>query len=154
VTFAVVRIRGTVNVRGTISDTLKFMRLNRVNHCVLLHDSPQVRGMLQKAKDYITWGEIEEKTLSELLKKRGRLMGDKALNDAHIKKNSDWSSVKDFSKAIMTGKTSYGELKEVKPILRLSPPKKGHGGIKRAYNVGGALGYRGEDINELLMRMM
>ncbi|MCK5561102.1 MAG: 50S ribosomal protein L30, partial [Thermoplasmata archaeon] len=41
-----------------------------------------------------------------------------------------------------------------KPIIRLHPPRKGYEGIKRAYTVGGALGYRGKKINELLARMI
>ncbi|MDY6932317.1 MAG: uL30 family ribosomal protein, partial [Halobacteriota archaeon] len=33
--YAVVRLRGNVNVRPEIKDTLKMLRLNRINHCVL-----------------------------------------------------------------------------------------------------------------------
>ena len=134
--------------------TLNCLGLTRVNHCVLVEDSPQIRGMLQKVKDYITWGEIDEATTSELLKKRGRLMGDKEITDWYIKKCSSFKSITDYSKAIAGGKTKYKELKEVKPVIRLAPPRKGYGGIKRAFNAGGSLGYRGDKINELLIRMI
>ncbi len=41
-------------------------------------------------------------------------------------------------------------------IAHLQPPRKGFGrkGIKVPFRVGGALGYRGEKINDLLRRMM
>ena len=35
------------------------LRLNRISHAVLVEDTPSYNGMLQKAKDYITWGEID-----------------------------------------------------------------------------------------------
>jgi len=45
---------------------------------------------------------------------------------------------------------------EGKKFYRLNPPRKGFGrkGIKRSFAVGGALGYRGDKINNLLERMV
>ena len=44
----------------------------------------------------------------------------------------------------------------LKPVLRLHPPRgsKGWGGIKRPYTTGGALGFRGSEIGELVSRMV
>ncbi|HNR25150.1 MAG TPA: 50S ribosomal protein L30, partial [Methanobacteriaceae archaeon] len=42
----------------------------------------------------------------------------------------------------------------LKPVFRLHPPRKGYKDIKKAFNEGGTLGYRGEDINHLLKRMV
>ena len=44
----------------------------------------------------------------------------------------------------------------LKPFYRLSPPKGGFNrkGIKKPYSIGGALGYRGQEINTLLRRMI
>ena len=80
-TFAVVRIRGTVNVKPDIKRTLQLLRLTRANHCVLLEENASTKGMLQVAKDYITWGEIDKDVLSKLIKSRGMLEGDKDLTD-------------------------------------------------------------------------
>ncbi len=46
--------------------------------------------------------------------------------------------------------------KEGKKFFRLHPPIKGweRKGTKAGYNVGGALGYRGDKINELVKRMI
>jgi len=152
--YAVVRVRGTVNVRHDIKKTLEMLRLNRVNHCVLVEESESYKGMLQKAKDYITWGEIEKDTLVELIKKRGRLIGDKPLDDDYVKSATSYKSIEELAEAIIEGKIKYRELPEIKPVFRLSPPRKGYEGIKRAYTVGGALGYRGKDINDLIKRML
>ena len=80
-TYAVIRVRGIVNVRSEINDTLKMLRLNRVNHCVILPEMKSYAGMLQKAKDYITWGEIMPETLAKMIHSRGRLIGDKKISD-------------------------------------------------------------------------
>jgi len=152
--YAVVRVRGTVNVRHDIKKTLEMLRLNRVNHCVLVEENESYKGMLQKAKDYITWGEIEKDTLVELIKKRGRLIGDKPLDDDYVKSATSYKSIEELAEAIIEGKIKYRELPEIKPLFRLSPPRKGYEGIKRAYTVGGALGYRGKDINDLIKRML
>jgi len=152
--YAVVRVRGTVNVRHDIKKTLEMLRLNRVNHCVLVEENESYKGMLQKAKDYITWGEIEKDTLVELIKKRGRLIGDKPLDDDYVKSATSYKSIEELADAIIEGKIKYRELPEIKPVFRLSPPRKGYEGIKRAYTVGGALGYRGKDINDLIKRML
>ena len=152
--YAVVRVRGTVNVRHDIKKTLEMLRLNRVNHCVLVEENESYKGMLQKAKDYITWGEIEKDTLVELIRKRGRLIGDKPLDDDYVKSATSYKSIEELAEAIIEGKIKYRELPEIKPLFRLSPPRKGYEGVKRADTVGGALGYRGKDINDLIKRML
>ena len=84
------------------------------------------------------------------------MSGDKPVTDASIKAGSDFKGIKDFSKALASGEASMGDVDGLKPIFRLHPPRgsKGWGGIKRAYAVGGALGFRGDAIGELADRMM
>jgi large subunit ribosomal protein L30 len=151
--WAVVRVRGTVNVDGKISDTLKMLRLNKTNHCVIIPESPTYKGMLQIVKDYVTWGEIQPKVLSELLKARGELEGGKNITDTVVKSHTGFDSINTYSQAILNGETTIKKFEKLKPVFRLSPPKKGYDGIKRAFKTGGALGYRGDKINELLRRM-
>ena len=155
-TFAVVRVRGTVNVRGSISDTLKMLRLNKANHCVLIPESEAYKGMLQKVKDYVTWGEIDDKTLELLVKKRARVAGGGQLDGDYIKRNSGHKDVESFIKKLASGESKIKSVKGLKPVFRLKPPTKGfeRAGIKKSYSVGGALGYRGDKINELLARMI
>ena len=141
--YAVVRVRGSVNKKAQIKDTLLMLRLTRVNHCVLIGKGPVADGMIKKVKDFVTWGEISEKTLEKLVSERGRKAGDVKLSE---------KEAKDAVESIRKNKTASG-IKDFKPVFRMAAPRKGHGGIKTAYPKG-ALGYRGEKINELLERMM
>jgi len=38
-------------------------------------------------------------------------------------------------------------------VFSLSPPRRGHGSVKKGFKSGGALGYRGDAINDLIGRM-
>lgn len=151
---AAIRVRGTVNVRGEIEDTMKMLHLTRANHCSLVREDPSYLGMLRKVKDYITYGPIDAETLSQLITERGRLKGNRPITDDYVKEHTAFNSIKEFAEAIVEGKADYRELPEVKPLFRLHPPIKGHGTIKRHYSVGGSLGNRGEAINELIRRML
>jgi large subunit ribosomal protein L30 len=152
--FAAVRVRGIVNVKPNIKRTLQLFRLNRVNHCVLLEENTSIKGMLQIAKDYITWGEIDKTTLSELISSRGKLEGDKELTEDYIKSATSYNNLEQLSQAIIDNKFKYKDIPNVKPIFRLSPPKNGYEGIKRSFVNKGALGYRRKEINKLLERMI
>jgi large subunit ribosomal protein L30 len=153
-TFAVIRVRGSVTVKSDILDTLKMLRLNRVNHCVIIPESDTYLGMLQKVKDYVTWGEIKPEVLAKMIIHRGKLVGDNKITDKFIKANSDFKSIMSFSKAITSGEIRYQDLKDIKPLIRLHPPKKGYEGVKKSFQAGGALGYRGDKINTLIDRMI
>ena len=147
-TYAVVRVRGHVNVRGQIGDTLRYLRLHRTNHCVLLPQTATVDGMLRRAKDYVTWGEVDPTVTAQLLLKRSRV------DDTYVKAHTPFPSVNSLAKAVAAGEASLGDVPGVKPVIRLHPPRGGYEGTKRGYAEGGSLGYRGQDINALLVRML
>jgi len=151
--FVLVQVRGTVNTRGDIKDTLKMLRLHHINHCVLIPDTPAYIGMIRKVKDYIAWGEINAEVLEELLRNRGRLTGNVRLTDAHIKENSQYADIGEFARALTEGTARMTDIPNLKPVLRLHPPRKGHKTTKRTFQQGGTLGYHGEAINSLLYRM-
>ena len=153
--FLVVRVRGTLKVKPDIKETLRLLRLNRVNHCVVIPETREYKGMLQKAKDYITWGEADKQTLIELIGSRGRLDGDIPLTDKLLKERTPFKNPEELADAILKGDISLKDIEGVKPVFRLSPPAKGgYEGIKRSFKTGGALGYRGEEINKLVSRMI
>ncbi|MGC8584812.1 MAG: 50S ribosomal protein L30 [Thermoplasmata archaeon] len=151
--YAVIRIRGRTGISYDIEKTLKLMRLTRINHMVLINETDDMKGMLQKSKDYITWGEINRETLIELLKRRGRLMGDKVIDEDYLKK-INVKSIEDLADMILEGKITYSDLPDIKPIFRLNPPVSGYKSTRRSVRENGDLGYRGEKINELIRRMM
>jgi len=152
--YAVVRVRGIINIKPDIKKTLQLLRLTRVNHCVLLEESKITKGMLQVIKDYATWGEASEATVSKLLIDKGRLQGDHPLTDDHVKAATSYDTIKALAKGITADKVHYRDIPDIKPLFRLHPPIKGFEGVKRSFTNGGALGYRGKDINDLLERML
>lgn len=151
--YFVVQVRGVVNCRKEIKDTLKMLRLHHVNHCVVIPDTPAYTGMIRKVKDYVAYGEATPEILSTLLETRGRLTGDGKLTDEYIKENSKYDGIKSFADAVCSGEAHLNDIPGLKPVLRLHPPRKGYKSIKRTYQQGGALGNYGSDIGNLLYRM-
>jgi large subunit ribosomal protein L30 len=150
---AAIRVRGRTGIKGKIEDTLKMLRLTRINHAVLLPDNPSYQGMLVKGKDYITWGEIDQETLTQLIKKRGRLPGNKKVTTEQLKERGEYSSALELSQAIIQEEVQLEDA-GMKPIFRLHPPRKGYEDIKKSFHEGGTLGYRGEEIKALIKKMI
>ena len=123
---AIIRVRGTIHVRKGINDTFEMLRLYRKNFCVVYDVTPSIMGMIQKIKDHVTWGNIDEDTYRQLVEKRGEKTKDKEGRDV------------------------------LKGFFRLMPPRKGFGrkGIKASFANKGALGNRKEMINDLIKRML
>jgi len=152
---AVIRLKGKINLKKNIEATLRMLRLNKRHHCIILPPNKSIVGMIESIQPYITYGEINEKTLAYLLLKRGRLAGNKRLTPEYIKEKIG-KTAEQFATDIIESKSHIKDLPGMKPVFRLKPPSKGleEKGIKKPYSLGGACGYRGKNINELLMRMI
>jgi len=153
--YAIIRLRGSVNVRPEIKHTLELLRLHRLNHCVVVEENDYNKGMIFKVKDYVAWGEISEDTLVSLFKNRGRLEGGDRLNEEFLHDKTPFTSLKDLAHTLFVGEVKMKDLMDykIKPVFRLHSPRKGHKGIKRSVKEGGELGYHGDKINELLHKM-
>jgi large subunit ribosomal protein L30 len=152
--FAVVRVRGHAKVQHGAVMTMEQLRLHRPNHCVILPGNETSKGMLQKAKDYITWGEIAPETIARILFQRGELQGGKRLTDQYVKDNSKYTSILSLAKAIEKGEAKLSDVKGLKPVLRLPPPRQGYRKAKISFTDGGALGYRGAAMEKLIDKML
>ena len=117
------------------------LNLHNKNGCVVIDNNPSMMGMVKKVKDYVTWGEISEENYKKLIETRAELY------EARLEDSK--SKIK-YNKYFTHNKKNY------KKFIRLSPPKNGFGraGVKSPFTRGGALGYRGEKINDLLKRMI
>ena len=153
-TYAVIRVRGQPDVNYNIQHTMTLMNLTRVNHCVIVPENDSTKGMLQVVKDYCTWGEVDEATLAEMLRARAKIVGDNDLTDDYLKENSEFADIDALAKAIIENDCKLKDVEGVKPVIRLHPPVKGYEGNKRSYKNGGALGYRGAAVNDLINRML
>ncbi len=138
---AIVRVRGNVNLNRKVKYTFSLLRLYRKNFCVVVEGNPTYKGMINKVKDYVTYGEINDETYKELVEKRG---------EEYKGREKDAKGKIDYNKFILVNG------KKLKPFFRLSPPGKGFGrkGIKVSFKAHGALGYRADKINELIKRMI
>ena len=149
---AVVRVKGSVGVRQKFEDAMKMLRLTELNRCVVVPDDPSHRGMVTKVRDYVTFGEIDFETFLAMLKKRGRLEGDKRLDEKAIKELG-YENVEKLAKDIFEGKVKMKDVPKLKLVFRLTPPSGGFKSTKLHYPKGD-LGDHGDAINELLKRMI
>ena len=138
---AAVRIRGVTGVKRDIEHTLQMIRLHKKNYCCVLLNTTINAGILRKAKDYITWGEIDDETYNLLAEKRG---------EEYNGRETDAKKIINYDDFVVVNN------KKIKKYFRLNAPRKGFGrkGIKHPFQSGGALGYRGEKINDLIKRMV
>lgn len=143
---AVVLVRGTVNMAPDVRKTLDLLRLRQKHACVVIDDTPMNRGMLQKVKDYVTYGPVKEETVAEVFKQRGEKSG--TVDQVDVA-----SLIKEFFQGSI--KLKDFEPKGMKPFVRLHPPRGGfeRGGIKETYTNGGVLGERKDGMDSLLTKM-
>src|SRR5207245_10850303 len=73
--FLAVRIRGTVGDNPRMELALKSLGMESKSNARLVPGNPDMLGMLRKAKDQVTWGELEPETLEMILSKRAEKSG-------------------------------------------------------------------------------
>lgn len=150
--FAVLRVRSSRKKQKKMEDTLKMLRLNRINHCTVIPETAAYEGMLNKVKDMITWGEVDGDTLVHLLEHRSDL-GPETI-EKKIKDQTSYKNIDEFAEAVSSDDVNIDEVNGLENIFRMHPPEGGYEGIKKPYRTGGTLGYRGQDINSLLEKML
>jgi len=146
---AVVLVRGLVNINCDIRKTLEYLRLKQKHVCVVLDNTPENQGMVKRAKDYVTFGLIDESFFKEMLDKRIQMVG----------KSTKKVDTAKLAKEYFSGKLKLRDFEatnEVKPFFRLHPPIGGfeRKGIKMPFSKGGVLGDREDKINVLIGKML
>ena len=130
---AIIRIKGLVDMDRDVEETFERLRIRKKFSCVVLKESKELEGMIRKIENFVAYGKVDDKTLEELIEKRGK-----------SKKKID---VKKVAEEIKKGKIT-----SIKPFFRLHPPRKGFD-MKKHYPKG-IMGNNHEKINELIMRML
>ncbi|MEN3056293.1 MAG: 50S ribosomal protein L30 [Candidatus Methanosuratincola petrocarbonis] len=150
-TYLVIRLRGEMGIAPEILDTLSRMNLPSKFSATLVSDTPSNIGMLNKVADYVTWGEIDQPSLVELLKKRGRLPGDRRLSEEVLKE----LSLGTFEELAEMMLKEGSVIPPIKRTFRLTPASGGlNGHISRHLLSFGVLGYRGAAIADMLSKMI
>lgn len=138
---AIIRIKGGIGLKNDVKSVLNMLRLYKRNFCVVVPNNKNYGGMIKKIKDCITWGEISDGTLKNLIKERG---------EEYKGPETDRKKKIKYNRFLVT------DGKKIKRFFRLNSPKKGYGnkGTKEVFSNGGALGYRRDKINDLIERMI
>jgi len=139
-----IRISGRVGLRHDIERSLDVLRIQKKHAAVIVETKPEIMGIIDKLKQFIAYGELDDETAKLLVEKRGRLPGDKPV---------DSKKVAEFMNEFMKGNKKMEDI-GLKPFFRLSPPKGGFKkSIKQMYPKG-VLGNYGKKINDLVKRMI
>ncbi|MGP8016694.1 MAG: 50S ribosomal protein L30 [Thermoplasmata archaeon] len=148
----IVRVRGSIHARHDVVETLRYLHLTRPNHATVVPEIPSVRGMLTTIQGYVTWGEAEPETVSLLLQERGETATGERLTAETVHDIAPGKDLPALTRSI--AEKGLTDVRGLKPLFRLRAPKGGWRSTKKPFTLGGALGYRGRAINELVRRMM
>lgn len=149
----VLRIRGTIDVRGDIEETLERLNLRRRYNATIIPDTPGYMGMIHKVKDYVAWHPVERGIVLELLRRRAKVGGWRPLTD-EIVRDHGFSSIEELADSIAEGRVSLQELGWLKPYFALNPPRGGFKGpVKRQHAKRGVLG-RNPELTAIVSNML
>lgn len=148
---AVIRLRGNVGLDHKKKDTLQMLNLDDKYSCTVVPESDDFVGMLKKVKNFVTWGEIDEDVLEDLLSKRARFKDGAEINSESLEAR-DFSDFEELVDDIIQSEKL--ETNDIRPCISLSPPSGGFNGKLRNIYPQGEAGYRGDKINELLNKMI
>lgn len=132
-------MHGRAEMKRDADETLKRLCIYRKYTASLADEKDIIKmGMIKKVENYVFYGKIEDKTLKELIIKRGQTLNGKKINE------------KDSAKIIEEIKK--GDWK-IKKFFRLHPPI---GGFKKSTKLQYPKGILGkhEDITKLVLRML
>lgn len=139
--YAVVRIRGTVNVIPKAVKALEMLNLRRANNASIWPENDASKRMFKIVEHMVTYGKIDDATLTALIEKKGKSLEDKL-------------DVKKVMADLKAGKTA--KQAGLNNCFTLSPPKGGfeRKGIKTPYVMGGVYGERKDGVSKLIAKML
>ena len=137
---AIIKLRSAINADAKATGVLNRLRMRKKLTLAVFKNTPEILAQMTVVKDYTTYGEIDAALFEEIMKKRGKEYK---------------GPVEDSKKKIKYPFIAY-QGKKLRPFFALHPPIGGfeRGGIKKPFQLHGALGYRGEKIKELIARML
>jgi len=157
----VVRIRGINKIHPTPRKVLQLLRLRQINNGVFVKLNKATIQMLRIADPYIAWGYPSQKTVRQLIYKRGyaKVKGQRIpITDNEIVQEQlgkhDIICVEDLIHEIYTVGDSFKQASNFLWPFKLSNPNGGW--VKKANHFveGGDYGNREDKINELVQKMI
>jgi large subunit ribosomal protein L7e len=159
VVFAI-RIRGIMRTHPKTTKILQLLRLRQLHNGVFVRMNKASLVMLRLVEPYISYGEANVKSVSELLYKRGFAkvnrqrvpITDNALIATHLGKYGI-ICIEDVIHEIVTCGAHFREVNNFLWPFKLSSPLGGYTDKGTHYTEGGDAGNRDTDINALIRRM-
>jgi len=135
-----IRISGQVELSHAPKETLHRIRLRRKYSAVLLQATPENLKLLKKIRNQISYGEITNETILELLKKRAQpIKKNTKIVPEEIVSQLDKKKLKDLG---------------IKPFFRLHPPRGGIDSKKHFGTTSKAVLGENKKMDELVRRML
>lgn len=157
----VVRIRGLKEMRPKVKKVLQLLRLRQINNGVFLRINKATLNMLRICEPYITWGYPNQKTVSEIIYKRGfaKVKGQRIpiTSNAVIEQSLGTKGLicmEDLVHEIYTVGPNFKEASNFLWPVKLNSAKGGLNSIKKHFIEGGDFGNREEYINDLVKKML
>ena len=69
---AVIRISGIVKMNKDLEETMNRLKLRKKYACIILPEKPELLGMIKNIRNFVAFGTIDDKTLAELVRTRGK----------------------------------------------------------------------------------
>jgi len=156
----VIRIRGIMRTHPKTTKILQLLRLRQLHNGVFIRVNKATAVMLRLVEPYITYGEANLKSVSELLYKRGFAKVDRQripiTDNSVIAKSLGKYGIICMEDVIHEIVTCGSHFKEVSNFLwpfKLSSPLGGYIDKGTHYTEGGDAGNRDTDINAIIRRM-
>jgi len=156
----VVRVLGINRMSPKTAKILQLLRLRQVHSGVFLRVNKAIMTMLKLVEPYVTYGEANLKTVSELIYKRGygkinkqRIpLTDNAIIAKELGKHNILC-IEDIIHEIFTCGPAFKDVNNFLWPFKLSSPLGGWVDKGRHFVEGGDAGNREEEINKLIRRM-
>ena len=161
----VVRIRGVCDMHPKTRKILQLLRLRQINNGIFLKVNKATLNMLKKVEPYVTFGYPNQKTVRDLIYKRGfGKMGNGRNKDRIPLSNNDVIEealakhdvicMEDLVHEIFTVGPAFKEANNFLWPFKLSNPNGGWTRKRNHYVEGGDAGNREEKLNELIQKML
>jgi large subunit ribosomal protein L7e len=156
----VVRIRGLNKIHPKTKKILQLLRLRQINNGVFVRITKATLGLLKRVEPYIAWGYPNQKTVKELIYKRGfgKVNGNRIpLTDNKIIEQALGSKnilcMEDLIHEIYSVGPAFKEASNFLWPFKLSSARGGVDKKRLHFVEGGQAGNREEKINNFIRRM-
>jgi len=149
----VVNLHGAINSSAPVRKALNELWVARKFSATVVEDDSQTVGMLKLCKDYVTWSQVDEPLLADLLKKRARVSTTRALDQSSLK-HLGYKNHEELAAKMAKESVRLSAIDGVLPYFRLAPPKGGfRKSLRRQTTERGLLGANPR-LEEIVRRMI